>query len=163
MLETAIFSALLAAQPGPPAMAVPDARPAIALDGYISAWTQDCPGGTCALPAPGERNVPVRLALNLPQAPGEAAAARDSRVLALGEAGEIKADLVFYAVCPYGGEPGACAGRYFQGQITVSGPGGAFCASALDAADISPFPVLMCAGVSPAGKRFGVTLHRRPL
>lgn len=163
MIETALLSALMAMQPPAPAVPVPDAPQALVLDGYVSAWAQDCPGGSCALPVPGQRNGRVQLTLNLPQTPGAAAAARASQLLGLGADGEIKADLVFYAVCPYGGEPGTCSGRYFQVQLTLSGAGGAFCASALDASDLSPFPVLMCAGVSPSGKRFGVTLHRRPL
>jgi hypothetical protein len=168
MLETAVLSVLMAATPAPAPLAAPDiaaaaSTQAVAVEGYVSAWTQDCPAGACALPKPGERNAPVAISLDLPQNPGGAAAARASRTLSLGADGELSAELDFYAVCPYGGGPGACAGRYFQAQVTLSGAATAFCAAALDQADFAPFPVMMCAGVSAAGKRFGITLHRRPL
>lgn len=135
----------------------------LAITGYLSAWTQDCQGASCALPAPGERNRPVLLRLVMPSAPGEASAAHASETLSLGAAGEILAEINFYAICPYGGAPGTCAGRYFQAQVSLSGPAGAFCAAAFNAPDFAPFPVLMCAGTSAAGRRFGVTLHRRTL
>lgn len=144
-------------------LAAAEAAPGLELAGYLSAWTQDCPAGVCALPRPGERNRRVSLPLALPGAPGEAAAARAAETLDLGGDGELKAELVFYAICPYGGKGDSCAGRYFQAQITLSGPAGAFCASALNADDFSPFPVLMCAGTAPGGRRFGLTLHRNPL
>ncbi len=136
---------------------------AFELSGYVSAWTQDCSGGSCALPVPGQRNLPVTLTLGEPSGPGQAAAAHSSVALTLGEAGELLAELDFYALCPYGGAPGTCAGRYFQAQAAISGPAGAFCSSALNLEDFLPFPVLTCAGIGPAGRRFGLTFHRRPL
>ncbi len=136
---------------------------ALELSGYVSAWTQDCSGASCALPVPGQRNLPVTLALGEPSSPGQAAAAHSSRVLSLGADGELKAELSFYAVCPYGGAPGTCAGRYFQAQAVLSGPAGAFCSAALNLEDFLPFPVLTCAGVGQAGRRFGLTFHRKPL
>lgn len=154
-----LIAAFLTAQP----LSALQGGPGLELDGYISAWTQDCPAGVCALPQPGERNRRVALPLALPAAPGEAAAARSSETIALGADGELRAELSFYAICPYGGKKDSCAGRYFQAQITLSGPAGAFCASAFNAEDFSPFPVMMCAGAAPDGRRFGLTLHRRPL
>jgi hypothetical protein len=133
------------------------------INGYLSAWTQACEGVSCALPVPGERNRPVRLRLAMPSAPGEASAAHASETLAFGPGGDLRAEINFYAICPYGGAPGTCAGRYFQAQVTLSGPAGAFCAAALNAPDFSPFPVLMCAGTGSNGLRFGLTLHRQPL
>ncbi|OGR67541.1 MAG: hypothetical protein A2081_06455 [Elusimicrobia bacterium GWC2_61_19] len=148
-------------------LALPAAAAALESDteisGYLSAWTQDCAGASCALPVPGERNRPVLLRLALPAAPGEVSTVRVSRTLSLGEGLDLPVEITFYAVCPYGGAPGTCAGRYFQAQAVLSGPAGAFCASALNAADFFPFPVLMCAGTSAGGRRFGVTLHRQPL
>jgi hypothetical protein len=137
-------------------------EPALELSGYISSWTQDCTGGSCRLPVPGERNRPVALRLALPAAPGEAAAAGASEKLLLPGGAELSAGLNFYAVCPYAGKEN-CAGRYFQAQVSLAGPAGAFCASALNAADFAPFPVMMCAGSLPDGTRYGVTLHRSPL
>lgn len=153
-----IAAALLLAQP----LAAAVGEPALELQGYLSAWTQDCSGSSCQLPKPGERNRPVTLRLAMPAAPGEASAARASEKLPLAGAGELTADLDFYAICPYAGKEG-CAGRYFQAQVSLSGPAGAFCAAALNAADFAPFPVLMCAGTAPGGRRYGVTLHRKPL
>ena len=154
-----LFTATLMAQP----LAAGAGGPALGLDGYVSVWTQECPAGVCALPKPGERNHSITLSLAMPASPGEAAAARSSQTLSLGADGELKADLSFYAICPYGGKDESCAGRYFQAQIVLSGPAGAFCASAFNAADFSPFPVMMCAGSAPDGRRFGLTLHRSPL
>ena len=151
-----VLAALLA---GPVTAAV--GEPELELKGYISSWTQDCAGASCALPVPGERNVPVALRLALPAAAGEASAAHFSKKLAAG-AGELAVELDFYAICPYVGKD-ACAGRYFQAQARLAGPAGAFCAAALNAGDFTPFPVLMCAGASPGGRRFGITLHRQPL
>lgn len=136
-------------------------EPELELKGYLSSWTQECSGAACALPVPGERNVPVTLRLALPSSAGEASAAHAAKELATAGGG-ISADLDFYAICPYVGRA-ACAGRYFQAQVRLSGPAGAFCASALNAADFAPFPVVMCAGALPGGRRFGVTLHRQPL
>ncbi len=152
------LSFLLAVQP----VAAAVAENELALRGFVSAWTQDCSGGSCRLPVPGERNRQVELRLALPSAPGEAAAAHAAFKLALPGGGELPADLNFYAVCPYGGKEG-CAGRYFQAQVSLSGPAPAFCGSSLNAADFDPFPVMMCAGAAPGGLRFGVTLHRQPL
>ena len=159
MKKIILFAAFLTAQP----LAALQGGPGLALDGYISAWVQDCPAGACALPKPGERNRKVSLPLALPGAPGEAAAARSSETLSLGADGELKAELSFYAICPYGGKGESCSGRYFQAQVVLSGPAGAFCASAFNADDFSPFPVMMCAGTAPDGRRFGLTLHRKPL
>jgi hypothetical protein len=159
MKSIILFAAFLAAQP----LAAGQGEPGLELDGYVSAWIQDCPSGVCSLPKPGERNRRVSLPLALPGAPGDAAAARSSQTLSLGADGEIKAELSFYAICPYGGKGDSCAGRYFQAQVTLSGPAGAFCASAFNAEDFSPFPVMMCAGTAPDGRRFGLTLHRNPL
>jgi len=160
-----IISALLA-QP----LAAADGAAELALGGYLSAWTQACDGGTCQLPKPGERSRPVALRLALPSAPGEAAAAHTAEKLLLPGGGELAVDLNFYAICPYVGKASAgapaaepCAGRYFQAQISLSGPAGAFCAAALNAADFAPFPVLMCAGPGKDGLRYGITLHRQPL
>ena len=154
-----LIAVFLAAQP---LIAAQDGS-GFGLAGYISAWTQDCPSGACALPKPGERNRRVSLSLALPGAAGEAAAARTTETLSFGADGEIKAELSFYAICPYGGKGDSCAGRYFQAQVVLSGPAGAFCASAFNADDFSPFPVMMCAGTAPDGRRFGLTLHRSPL
>lgn len=132
------------------------------LSGFVSAWTQDCAGASCALPVPGQRNQPLDLTLALPTEPGQAAAAHSSQALSLPEGGELKAEITLYAICPYGSAPGVCAGRYFQVQVLVSGPAGAFCSASLNLQDFSPFPVLMCAGTSP-GRRFGITLHRKAL
>ncbi len=135
--------------------------PELELKGYISSWTQDCAGASCSLPVPGERNVPVTLRLALPSAAGEAAAAHFSKKMQL-PGGELSVELDFYAICPYVGKD-ACAGRYFQAQARLDGPAGAFCAAALNSGDFSPFPVLMCAGAAPGGRRFGITLHRQLL
>ncbi len=137
-------------------------EPAAELAGYISAWTQDCRGSACSLPKPGERNRPVAASLGAPSSPGEAAAASVTETLRLGEA-EIKADITFYAICPYGGKNATCPGRYFQAQISLSGAAHAFCAASVNAEDFMPFPVMMCAGVTPGGARAGITLHRLPL
>lgn len=153
-----ITALLLAAQPITAAVGGNE----LELKGFVSAWTQDCSRGACQLPVPGERNRPVTLRLALPSAPGEAAAAHSSEKLLLPGGDELPADLDFYAICPYGGKEN-CAGRYFQAQVSLSAPAGAFCASALNAADFAPFPVIMCAGTAPGGRRFGVTLHRQPL
>ena len=151
-----IGAALLAS---PVAAAV--GEPEMELSGYISAWTQDCRGGACALPVPGARNAPITLRLGMPSAPGQASAAHSSHKLAL-DGGELAAELDLYAICPYVGREG-CAGRYFQAQVRLDGQAGAFCASSLNAGDFAPFPVMMCAGQTPDGRRFGVTLHRKPL
>ncbi|MBI4350942.1 MAG: hypothetical protein HY550_05850 [Elusimicrobia bacterium] len=153
-----ILAFSLLAQP----LAAAVGEPALELKGYVSAWTQDCSGASCQLPKPGERNRPVTLRLALPASPGEAAAAHAAEKLAVPGAGELPVDINFYAVCPYGGKEN-CAGRYFQAQVSLSGPAGAFCAAALNTADFAPFPVLMCAGSSSDGRRLGVTLHRLPL
>lgn len=157
-MKSIFISALLLAVP---ALA---ATGSLELKGYLSAWTQSCRGKACELPRPGERNRPVSLALGLPSAPGEAAAAsREARLLLPG-GGELAVDLDLYAVCPYGGAPGAdCAGRYFQAQASLSGPAAAFCSAALNEKDFAPFPVLTCAGIAADGTRYGVTLHRQPL
>ncbi|HNW43089.1 MAG TPA: hypothetical protein PKI19_01200 [Elusimicrobiales bacterium] len=146
-----------------------DGAEPLELSGYISSWTQDCGGGRCSLPRPGVVNRPVRLRLGLPSAPGEASAAAASEKDLLETGGELSAEISFYAVCPYVGrggaaQPGAgtCAGRYFQAQVTLSGTAEAFCSAALNDADFSPWPVLMCAGAAGPGLRAGVTLHRRP-
>lgn len=152
-----IILAALLAQPVAAAVAEPEMQ----VSGYISSWTQDCAGAACALPVPGERNRPVLLRLAMPSAPGQASAAHASETLNAGA--ELLAEMNFYAICPYGGAPETCAGRYFQAQVSLSGPAGAFCAAALNAADFAPFPVLMCAGTAAGGRRFGVTLHRQPL
>ncbi len=139
------------------------------LSGYISSWTQDCSGAGCALPAPASVNRPVNLRLGLPSAPGEAAVAASSGTFAAGAAGELTAEVKVYALCPYAGGgsgapdgPAACAGRYFQVQVSLSGAAEAFCSAALNARDLSPWPVVMCAGAPRPGLRAGVTLHRRP-
>lgn len=158
MKNTLIIVLLLAAQPITAAVGENE----LELKGFISAWTQDCSGGGCQLPVPGERNRPVTLRLALPAAPGEASAAHAAEILLLPGGGELPAEMTFYAICPYGGKEN-CAGRYFQAQVSLSGPAGAFCASALNAADFAPFPVLMCAGSPQGGRRIGITLHRQPL
>jgi hypothetical protein len=154
-----LAAAILAAQP----LGALQGGPGLELDGYISAWTQDCAAGACSLPKPGERNRRVSLPLALPSAAGEASAARSSETLSLGADGEIKAELGFYAICPYGGKGDSCAGRYYQAQLSLAGGAGAFCSAAFNAEDFAPFPVMTCAGAAPDGRRFGVTLHRRPL
>jgi hypothetical protein len=157
-MKNIVIIAALLAQPLSAAVGEPE----LELKGYLSAWTQECAGASCQLPKPGARNRPVSLRLALPSAPGEAAAAHSSEKLPLPNGAELTADLNFYAVCPYGGREN-CAGRYFQAQVSLSGPAGAFCAAALNAADFAPFPVLMCAGPGKDGLRYGVTLHRQPL
>lgn len=152
------------------------------LGGYISAWTQDCTGGKCSLPRPGEVNRPVRLRLGLPSSPGEAAVAGVSEKFVQEAGAELAAEINLYAVCPYVGKNSAagstqreeksplsvplsedkCAGRYFQAQVSLSGVAEAFCSAALNYADLSPWPVLLCAGSARPGQRAGVTLHRRP-
>jgi len=156
-MKKIILAALFLARP----IAAATGEPGLELKGYISAWTQDCSGASCSLPVPGERNRPVTLRLGLPSAPGEASAARDGEKLALA-GGEISAEMAFYAVCPYAGKD-SCAGRYFQAQVSIEGPAGAFCSSALNAEDFAPFPVLTCAGPVTNGRRSGITLHRLPL
>ena len=153
MKKSLVMAGLLAA--GPLYGAAPE--PAMELKGYLSSWTQSCPGGACSLPKPGERN-----RLGLPSSPGEASAVKTFQELALPGGGVLSAGLDFFAICPYAGR-GNCAGRYFQAQVSLSGPAGAFCAAALNPGDFDPFPVLMCAGLAPDGTRFGVTLHRLPL
>lgn len=166
MKNILIIAALLLAQP----LAAATGEAVLDLRGYLSAWTQACAGASCQLPVPGERSRPVSLRLALPSAPGEAAAAHAAEKLLLPGGGELAVDLNFYAVCPYAGKAAApapaaepCAGRYFQAQVSLSGPAGAFCAAALNADDFAPFPVLMCAGPGKDGLRYGVTLHRQPL
>lgn len=158
MRKLIICAVYLLSQP----LAAASGENGVELTGYVSSWTQDCKGTVCQLPKPGQRNVPVKLHLALPSAPGEASAAYVSVKLALPEEGGLPAELNFYAICPYGGKDG-CAGRYFQAQVSLSGPAAAFCASAFNEGDFSPFPVIMCAGASAEGKRYGVTLHRQPL
>ena len=140
------------------------------LSGYLSSWTQDCSGAKCALPAPAAVNRPVSLRLALPVSPGGAAVAESSGTFPAGPAGELAAEVKVYAICPYAGrnaEPSAgaavCAGRYFQVQVSLSGAAEAFCSAALNAADLSPWPVIMCAGAPRPGLRAGITLHRLPL
>ncbi len=153
-----VLAVSLLAQP----LAAAVGEPALELKGYLSSWTQDCAGTSCQLPKPGERNRPVTLRLALPAGPGQASAAHASEKLALPGGGELQAELDLYAICPYGSKEN-CAGRYFQAQVSLSGPAGAFCAASLNAADFAPFPVFMCAGVGADGRRFGITLHRQPL
>lgn len=157
-MKNILITALLLSQP----LAAAVGEPELELKGYVSAWTQDCAGASCQLPRPGERSRPVSLRLALPSAPGQASAAHTSEKLNLPGGGELTADLNLYAVCPYGGKDN-CAGRYFQAQVLLSGPAGAFCASTVNLADFAPFPVLMCAGPGAGGLRYGVTLHRTPL
>ena len=157
-MKNIIIALALLAQP----LAAATGEATLELNGYLSAWTQDCSGASCALPKPGERNRPVALRLALPANPGEAAAARASEKLLLPGGEELAVDLDLYAVCPYGGEPGSCAGRYFQAQVSLAGAVSAFCSAALNAGDIAPFPVLMCAAPGKDGARRGVTLHRLP-
>lgn len=158
-MKNIFISLALLAQP----LAAATGEAVLELKGYVSAWTQECSGSSCALPKPGERSRPVTLRLALPANPGEAAAAHTSEKLLLPGGEELTADLNFYAICPYGGAPGSCAGRYFQAQVSLSGPAAAFCAAALNEGDIAPFPVLMCAAPGKDGVRRGVTLHRQPL
>ncbi len=78
--------------------------------------------------------------------------------------------IIVCAVCllaqPLSAAPGAPADLNFyalypdQAQVSLSGPAGAFCASAFNADHFFPFPVIMCAGSSADGKRFGVTPPR---
>lgn len=145
-----------------PALPAAAAELPLELTGYVSAWTQICEGSACALPSPGQRNFPLSLSLALPSDPGQAATARASAPLLMPDGSELTAEITFYAICPYGSEPGTCAGRYFQAQVLLSGPSGAFCSASLNLQDFAPFPVLMCAGTSP-GRRFGITLHRKAL
>jgi hypothetical protein len=143
------------------------ARPAAAQEfsGWFSAWTQDCRGASCSLPAPFALNRSARLDLTPPSSPGEAASASVSEKFHI-DGAEFTAHLAVYAVCPYvaaGARPGAaCPGLYYQAQLTLSGPAEAFCSAALNSADALPWPVLTCAGRLSPGRRAGVTLHRRP-
>lgn len=130
------------------------------LSGYVSAWIQDCSGGACQLPAAGQSDVPVKVSLSLPSASGQASAAGASLELALPNGSELPVQIDLYAVCP--STVAGCPGRYFQAQVSLSGPAMAFCASSLNAEDFLPFPVVMCAGISADGRRYGVTLHRLP-
>ena len=155
------FCAALALLLAAPTLAA-DAESPLELAGFVSAWTQDCAGGSCQLPVPGERSRPVTLSLKLPASTGEATSARASLELALPDGSSLPAEIALYAVCPYGGRDG-CVGRYFQAQVTLGGPAGAFCASSLNARDFLPFPVTICAGACRDGRRYGITLHRLKL
>ena len=157
MKRALLIACLLAARPLYGAMP----EPGLEIKGYISSWTQDCAGKTCSLPKPGERNIPVTLSLGLPVSPGAASVVNAAETLKLPDGSDLSVSLDLYAVCPYAGLDN-CAGRYFQAQVSLSGPGGAFCAAALNPGDFTPFPVLMCPGVRPDGTRFGITLHRQP-
>ncbi len=130
------------------------------LSGYVSVWTQDCSGGGCQLPVAGQSDAPLNVSLSVPSVSGQASAVRASLNLALPGGARLPVEMDFYAVCPSTGD--ACPGRYFQVQVSLSGPARAFCASSLNAGDFLPFPVVMCAGISADGRRYGVTLHRRP-
>ena len=157
MKKALLTACLLAASP----LYGASPEPGLEIRGYISSWTQDCAGKTCSLPKPGERNRPVILSLGLPSSPGEATSVNTTETLKLPDGSDLSVGLDLFGICPYGGLTG-CAGRYFQAQVSLSGPAGAFCAAALNPGDFDPFPVLMCAGARPDGTRFGITLHRLP-
>lgn len=112
------------------------------------------------MPAAGQSDAPLNLSLSVPSVPGQASAARASLKLALPGGAQLPVEIDLYAVCP--STVDACPDRYFQVQVSLSGPARAFCASSLNAGDFLPFPVVMCAGISADGRRYGVTLHRRP-
>lgn len=148
-----------------PLPAVPlkgSARDAAAVAGHLSVWTQDCPGGACAIPQGAAPARTVKFEMALPASAGEARAKTVVEEYDLAGAGRLRVKLSFYSVCPYGSVEG-CPARYFQVQAELSGAADAFCAASLNAADFFPFPVFMCAGNYLPGKRLGVTLHRQPL
>ncbi len=138
------------------------AREAAAVAGHLSVWTQDCPGGACAIPQGAAPARTVKFEMALPASAGEARTKTVVEKFDLAGAGRLRVKLSFYSVCPYGSVEG-CPARYFQVQAELSGAADAFCAASLNAADFLPFPVLMCAGNFLPGKRLGVTLHRQPL
>lgn len=159
-MKAALVSALaLATRLGLPAAgdspSLPRPEAALSLTGFVSVWRQDC-APSCGLPAPILADDPAALSLALPEKPGEFRAARLARAYAVdGETLKLKTEV--YAVCP---KPAPdCAGRFFTVQVELSGAAAAFCTATLNIADISPFPVMACAG--PKGsQRIGVTLHR---
>lgn len=147
------------------------------LKGFISGWTQYCPGGVCNLPAPEEKNVGTELSINLPDKPGEAGTAGFEKQFAFKNRGAVSLRLTLYAVCPgkrfliseTGGQnnsgKGRCPGMYYQAQIELSGDAQAFCAVSLNESDAIPFPVMMCSGPDAKNPsyRLGITTHRLPL
>jgi len=150
-------------RPDPPRSAAAPAvagRPVLPLKGFVSLWAQDC-GNGCGLPSPLLKNDPVELALGLPDAAGEFRSVRLERLYPVqGQSLKVRAD--FYALCPPAAKGAACAGRYFQVQVELSGAAAALCTVSLNEADAAPFPVLACA--APQGsRRIGVSLHRLPL
>ena len=131
----------------------------VPLRGLLSVWSQDF-----GLPSPIVKNDPVELVLPLPEKPGEFRTVRLTREYPV-SGGTLKVQADFYALCPptHPGAPtDACPGRYFSVQVELSGAAAALCTVSLNAADLSPFPVLAC-GAPKDGKRLGVTLHRTPL
>ena len=160
MVKALIFAVLL---PAAPAVYAADGGRDFA--GYLSFWTQDCRSASCSLPKPVSLNRPVSFPLGLPSAPGEASAATAREVLWPDADSPLYADLAVYAVCPYvpaRRAGGACAGLYYQVQLTLSGAAESFCSAALNEGDALPWPVMTCGGRSVPGTRLGVTLHRRP-
>ena len=160
---------LLSGWSAPSSLRTPAAPAAVAgqavlpLQGLLSVWSQDC-APDCGLPSAFVKNDPVELVLPLPEKPGEFRTVRLTREYPV-SGGTLKVQADFYALCPptHPGAPtDACPGRYFSVQVELSGAAAALCTVSLNAADLSPFPVLAC-GAPKDGKRLGVTLHRTPL
>jgi hypothetical protein len=135
-------------------------EPVLSLHGYLSLWSQDC-SPDCGLPVPLLKNDPVELALPIPQKPGEFRSARVERSYPV-SGGVLKVRATFYALFPTASPNAPAAAPYFNVQVELSGAVSAECGTSLNAADLSPFPVLTC-GAPLDGRRLGVTLHRAPL
>ncbi|MBI3549546.1 MAG: hypothetical protein HY078_10950 [Elusimicrobia bacterium] len=157
----------LAAAATPPSLAAAPARSSgpLALKGFVSAWTQACVPA-CAVPVPVRKNEAVEASLALPEASGRFRKVHFERTVDIpGASSPLKVSVTMFAVCPAGGAgiSRGCPNPYVQTQIELSGAVGGFCGAAQSLSDAAPFPVLMCAGADPSGRRVGVTLHRRAL
>ncbi|MBI5622945.1 MAG: hypothetical protein HY924_04115 [Elusimicrobia bacterium] len=172
-LETGAMASVPHAMPGqdlPKPVAVPygAGEGGLELKGLLSFWTQDCTKG-CGLPRPAGPSQHATASLVIPSHSGEAASTKVQGEAELEAQGKLKAGIAVYAVCPRTtrapGATSSCPGLYFQVQVELSGAAQAFCGAALDSHDISPFPVLVCGGMSKTtpGMRLGITLHRAAL
>lgn len=135
------------------------------LSGYISSWTQDFDGVNWAPPVPDSVNNAVSLALAEVTEPGTFSMGKYRQTFQLNGAA-LRADIALFAVCPAYSTVtnGSCDALYYQAQATLSGAADAFCTATLNAADMTPFPVMTCAGKNPAQatQKLGITLHRIP-
>lgn len=135
------------------------------LSGYISSWTQEFDGGNWAPPVPASVNNAVSLALAEVTEPGTFSLGKYRQIFQLNGAA-LRADIALFAICPgYSAVTGGkCDALYYQAQATLSGATDAFCTATLNAADMTPFPVMTCAGKNPAHatQKLGITLHRIP-